>query len=515
MTTALPPPQPLDRYTTMGDLTGNVRRMLKRSLLTIGVILTFSTLYLAYAGSPGTVSFGLMSAGVLIALVVWANHAIGVPLLPMIAVQQFVVCAVPILTGHEIVSAYPREFVTRAGLEILVFSGSLVACWRMGMQLFTPSSPLAYALVGVDREGVAGLGRLGFGLVLASTAFLVLQSLNLITFVFQLLPAGSYAVVAATIAATSACGFFLLSMIVGSGELSAGSRTMFWVLMAANCLISASSLLLSAAFMIVASVVIGLFWSAGRLPWRFIILTMVTLSFFNTGKYAMRERYWHQEEDETPLTSSLLDLPGFYFDWIQSSIDSFTAVPDESRGPTKARLGKHGEQGLFERLNNLQNILYVMDSIEEHHVAPLNGETYSIIPPLLIPRVFWSNKPRTHEGQILLNVHFGRQLAESTFTTYVAWGLLAEAYGNFGPIKGVLFLGIFMGVFFAWAENFTTKKPLLSTEGFVAFAVFLGLANSYEMVASVMITSIFQSLVPIVAACVPFVRQKVVVRPSA
>jgi len=115
----------------------------------------------------------------------------------------------------------------------------------------------------------------------------------------------------------------------------------------------------------------------------------------------------------------------------------------------------------------------------------------------------------------MLNVHFGRQVSEQTFTTYVAWGLLAEAYGNFGPIKGVLFLGLFLGIVFAWAENFTTRKPLLSTEGFLAFAVFLGLANSYEMAASVMITSIFQSLVPVAVACVPFVRQKVVVRPSA
>jgi hypothetical protein len=515
MNTPLARAQPLDRYTTMGELTGNVCRMLKRAHLTIGATLVAGTVYLAFSGSPGALAFGLMSAGVYLALVVWANHAIGMPLLPMIAVQQFAVCGLPILTGHEIVTAYPREFVTKAGLEVMVFSASLVTCWRVGMQLFTPSPPLAYALVGVDREGVAGLGRLGFGLVGASTAFLVLQSLDLITFVFQLLPAGSYPVISATIAATSACGFFLLSMIVGSGELSASSRTMFWILMAANCLISASSLLLSTAFIVIASVVIGLFWSTGRIPWRFIILTMVTLSFFNTGKYAMRERYWNQEEDQAPLTPGLLDMPEFYLEWAQSGLDSFAALPDESQGSSKAQRGKHSEQGLFERLNNLQNILYVMDSMEVDHVTPLDGATYSLIPPLLIPRILWPNKPRTHEGQVMLNVHFGRQLLDSTFKTYVAWGLLAEAYGNFGAIKGVIFLGAFMGLFFAWVENFTTRKPLLSTEGFLAFVVFLGVANSYEMVASVMVTSIFQSLVPVIAACAPFVRQKVVVRPSA
>jgi len=67
-----------------------------------------------------------------------------------------------------------------------------------------------------------------------------------------------------------------------------------------------------------------------------------------------------------------------------------------------------------------------------------------------------------------------------------------------------------MGFIFAWIEQFTAKKLVISIEGFVAFTVFLSMANSFELVASVLITSIEQSIIPIVAATAPFARRVIV-----
>lgn len=509
--------QPIDRYTTMGDLTQKARRFIRRALVPSGVILLAATAYLWNSGSAGALAFGLMSIGTIFALAVWTTAAKGVPLMPVIVVQQFLISALPIISNHEIVTTYPQAFVTKAGIEVMVFCCSLAIFWRLGMQSFAPGSAAAYVLVGVERNGMAGLSRLGFSLVLAATAFLALQDLNLIDVVLQFLPNGVYPILGAVIAAASACGFFLLAMITGSGEMTPTQRTLFWLMMAINCLISASSLLLSSVAVVVSSVAIGFFWSTGRIPWRFLVLMAVMISFLNSGKYEMRERYWHGEDEDPsgPAAISLGDMPGFYAEWVQCSVSSLTGVTTVPAGTRGSSQVNSTDQGLLQRLNNLQNILFVIDAMETNHVTPLNGETYAIIPPLLVPRILWPSKPRTHEGQVRLNVHFGRQLLDSTFTTYIAWGLLAEAYGNFGPIKGVILLGGFLGLFFAWSENFTARKPLFSTEGFVTFAVFMGLANSYEMVASVMITSIFQSLIPVIAACAPFVRKQVVVRPRA
>ena len=155
----------------------------------------------------------------------------------------------------------------------------------------------------------------------------------------------------------------------------------------------------------------------------------------------------------------------------------------------------------------------MINAVKAENIPILKGATYTVIPALFIPRILWPDKPRTHEGQVLLNVHFGRQDLISTYSTYVAWGLLPEAYGNFGPFAGAIILGAVLGLGFAWVECATARKLVISLEGFVAFSVFLNLANAFEMVSSVLVTSIFQSLVPIVVACAPFVRRMRTGRP--
>jgi hypothetical protein len=71
----------------------------------------------------------------------------------------------------------------------------------------------------------------------------------------------------------------------------------------------------------------------------------------------------------------------------------------------------------------------------------------------------------------------------------------------------------FWGLFFAWIENATARKTVLSVEGFVGFAFFLSMASSFEMVSTTLVTSQFQAMVPIIAACAPFARYMVVKRP--
>ena len=420
MTTALPSATLLDRFTTMGDLTGNVSRILQRFLMLITVALTLEILVLFYAGSPGALAFSLIAVGSVIALATWATSPRGLPLLPMIILQSLIIYGLPIASWHQNIVDYPKNDLNRAGLEILIFSLATVFSWKLAMQVMTPSRAHAYTLVGVDREGIGGLSRIGFGLVALSTLYLVLQSLGQTDFILELLPSGSYPVIFAAVSAASFCGFFLLALILGAGGMPYLARMAFWGLLIANCVISASGFLLSGASGVLASVAIGLFWSSGGIPWRFVILTAALVSFFNSGKYAMRERYWESAEQEVALPSGLTALPEIYTEWYQASTDAVfggESDPASARGPANK---KPKQQGLFERLNNLQNILYVIDAMDAGHIPALGGSTYTLIPPLLVPRILWPDKPRTHEGQVMLNVHFGRQDLQSTFKTYVA-----------------------------------------------------------------------------------------------
>jgi hypothetical protein len=256
-------------------------------------------------------------------------------------------------------------------------------------------------------------------------------------------------------------------------------------------------------------------WSSGRLPWRFFLLVTAILAFLNAGKFEMRERYWFNED--SPSNLSLADAPRTYLEWSEASINMLTGSNLQTPSaliPRKQSEEESGGQRLISRINNLQNLLYVMDATTTLHISPLGGDTYTIIPKLLIPRILWPEKPRTHEGQVMLNVHFGRQDENASQRAYIAWGLLAEAYGNFGAFIGSVVLGAVLGFFCAWVENLTARKLVLSLEGFLSFSLFVGVANSFEMVASVLVTSVFQSFIPIFLACWPFVERQSSKRPA-
>lgn len=511
MNARLPDPG-LDRLAEIGALALSVRRLIARILLPLTTVLALVTLGLWFKQHPGTLCFGLVSAGTLAVLQLWRLHGVGLPILPMLAFQILLAYGLPVVVSNDSVMGYPEAYMTRAGMEILTFCCAMAAAWRFGLHVFTHSSRVCYALQGFEDKSPRRLSQLGFGLSVGATLFLLLRSAGVLEVFFRMLPAGTNSIVTVVVAGASACGFFLGAMMVGKGSLSRLQRVIFWVMFALNCYISASGFLLSTTTTVVFSVLIGLFWGTGRVPWRFLTLVIGLLAFFNAGKTEMRERYWRQTASDRSPQIAFTEMLSVYHEWTITSYEALSGAEDtrhraSAHSLTTAGAATKSGQSLFDRINNLQNILFVIASMERDQRPPLDGATYSLIPPLLLPRILWPDKPRTHEGQVLLNVHFGRQDLNSTFQTYVAWGLQAEAYGNFGPLKGNILLGLVIGLLFAGVERYISRKLLLSMEGFLGFTLFLGMANSYEMVASVLVTSIFQSFFPVLIASRPFVER--------
>lgn len=504
----------LDRYTDIGALSSKVRAVIKRLILPLAIILASESLYLIASSRPGSGALALISAGTFLCLYVWSRGGIGLPLMPMIAIQTLVIYGVPIIASHDVILAYPPSFVSNAGLEVLVFGVAMSLAWSFGMKTFRPSPPICFALHQFNRAGVKGWARLGFGMIGFATGFIVLQDLDLLGSFFLILPSGAYPIATALLSVMSACGFFLVSLVIGGREATTIDRVLFWSLLVGNALISALDFLLATAAANLITVAIGLFWSRGRIPWKYLTLAMLALSFLNTGKATMRARYW--VDDYSPRTGfSLEQLPACYLEWAQASYDAILENHSNKLStPGNAADQANKNQTLLDRVDNLQNLLFVIDAIQTYHIRPLRGATYMLIPPLLVPRVLWPDKPRSHEGQVLLNVHFGRQDLDSTFTTYIAWGLLPEAYGNFGPIAGAIILGCALGLFFAWIENISVRKLIVSMEGFLLISLLMNLMNSFEMVASILVTSTFQSMMVIVLASAPFVRRTIVKRPT-
>jgi hypothetical protein len=501
---------PLNRYTEISELSGKVRNVIKRIRIPLIVALAAEWIYLVFIGRPGAEAFALIGVGTSISLSLWPSRAVGLPLLPMMVIQSLIIYGVPIAVGHEIITTYPPGFVTAAGFEVMVFDLVLGLAWIAGMRMFRPAPPVSYVLQEFNRDGIKGWARLGFGLISLATGFQVLQGMNLADGLFALLPGGSNSIIYALVSVVSACGFFLASMMIGGKRASLLEKIIFWAILVLNGMISAQDFILASAAANLITVAVGFFWSDGRVPWRYLVIAMTALSFLNMGKTTMRERHWGNAYE--PATQrSFLQLPAYYAEWINVSLDALIENNLEAKhGSDSTASTANKNQTLLDRIDNLQNLLFVIDAIETDHVAPLHGQTYAIIPPLLVPRIFWPDKPRSHEGQVLLNVHFGRQDLNSTLETYIAWGLLPEAYGNFGAITGSIVLGLVLGLLFAWIENYTSRKLVMSTEGFLSLSLLMNMMNSFEMVASVLVTATFQSFIIIIAASMPFVRRTVI-----
>lgn len=515
--TALPDPvtqlksksPPLTTDTTIGVLAERTRTASKKALPALASVLAVWVSYEILAGRPGAWACALICFGTCFSLAIWNISSIGLPVLPALLGQNLLVYGLPLAVGKEYLNTYPERTLVDAGVEVLVFDLAMVLAWKIGMRVFRPSQPVCYALREFNKGGLAGWSKLGMVIIVVTDVLQTLERANLMGGLYDILPSGATSILGALYAAATSCGFFLVSASAGRTNATVLGRATFWALLVISCLVSSSEFLLYGAAASLFTVAIGFFWSRGRIPWAYLISVSLILSFFNSGKTEIRARYWNNQ-DEATMSVPISKMPDVYLEWIRLSYNAVTMGSPSGEEDTISVGPKRDEgQALTSRIDNIQNLLFVIDAVESDHIRTLDGATYAIIPRLLVPRVLWPDKPRTHEGQIMLNVHFGRQGLEDTLSTYIAWGLLPEAYGNFGPILGALLLGGFLGVFCAWLENFSKNKLVMSVEGFMSLSLLISIMNSFEMVASVLVTSIFQSMMIILAASLPFVQRTV------
>jgi hypothetical protein len=498
-------PKPsFDTQTTFGELASRTARMLKHGRWHILVTLILATLWIGWNGQPGLFAFIALAAGAFLILSMWQRLGRGVPVLPMLALQTLVTYGVPIVANNASMQNASAETLLRCGIELFLFQIALAASWYLCRQLIPPAAPTAWSINLLVREQTQGLTRLGFWLAGGSTAYEVASGMGWTASFISSLPAGSNSILVAITSAAAMAGFFVLGLSAAGGHLTQQQRGVMWALFLTRSLVATLSLLLSVPIMGIAALATGLLWGGARFPWRFLGISLCVLAFLNLGKADMRTRYWPQADNDTPPPASTVsDIPDRYAEWAQLSLARLNPAREVGYTTAKER------QTLLDRIDNLQNLIFVVQAVEGNRIPTLDGATYWLIPPLLVPRFLWPEKPRAHEGQALLNVHFGRQIEEDTYKTYIAWGLIPEAYGNFGAWWGSLFLGGLLGSFAAWLEMRTANKPVFSLEGFLTIALLLGLAVSSEMVASVLITSQFQQLVLIICAAAPFVRRTV------
>jgi hypothetical protein len=233
-------------------------------------------------------------------------------------------------------------------------------------------------------------------------------------------------------------------------------------------------LILASTFAAAAYVIGG-----GRIPWKSAVILVGLFTILHAGKSAMRDEYWEYAEVNKPI--QIYEYPAFLAKWIDYGLDILTSPPREDTPWT-----------LAQRMSVIPLLLKVQAETPE--VRPyLNGETYAVIPGLLIPRMFNPKKLNTHEGAHLLSIHYGLQTREATETSTIAWGPLIESYANFGTL-GVIVLAVLIGAVYGAVAKCATGVPILSLRMLVAI-VFAAMALQVEWTAGMYVAALLQSLV--------------------
>jgi len=429
-------------------------------------------------------SLGAVMVGAAALLPVWlwmAGRVIGLPLFPVYAATHVGTYALPLLYEHPIVSLFPadNQLIGAATVTGFLLLGT-VTWYLIGHGTSTPvTTCLLLNPANADTFFLVAIA--------GGTLFSVATTANWLS-----MDPGLFAIVRAVALALGALGCFALSYRLGRGELTPARALLFRVLIAALIFSNVPSLLLITAMSVIVVAALGYTLGARRFPWLLCLLSVLAFVFLHAGKGDMRAIYWKEDEDPTIQP---LNYPSFLAEWIRRSAANIAAGRSET--------GEEG-QTLLQRASLMQLLLYEQVMTPDE-VSYMNGETYAIIPALLIPRIFNPTKIASHEGTYLLNIHYGFQTREATATTTIGFGLLNESYANFG-YAGVALLAVVLGAYYAAVSRWAQRAPVLSFRSLFAILV-ASYAFQTEFAAGVYVSALFQSTCALLGVAALFMRR--------
>jgi len=461
------------------------------SFRAVNIRQTASLLYVVAVGmlaaSPFAVdpiAYMCVTIPVLLAPFLWVSSgAFGIPVLPVISALSYVYYALPLLAGGTL-AVYRSEDLVWAALSVGLFlTASALAAWPfLGDGRGRNKPPTAARAPGGAQfirtrslNNLAGndeLYRLIFiGLVAGNLYYLLLLSGTagyLGTFI------GVVRSVAVTLGSL-AC--YLIGFARGSGLLS-GQR---WVAALAGFLLltvlSMSGLFLVTGAVNIAAAVLGYVLAAKRIPWITLGFAFAILSILNAGKLNVRSEYWARDS-QSLRNASVLQVPGMLVDWFAAGIS--------------APVSRRSEQNpsLLERTSLLHMVLAVQEATPR--IVPyLDGGTYALLPSMLMPRFLEPDKMESQAGLNLLSVRYGRQRAEDTAKTTLGWGMVAEAYANYGN-PAVIAVGVIFGALCGFLMRLSATAAPLSLAMLMAIASTLALCN-LELDVSSLAVSMLQT----------------------
>lgn len=391
----------------------------------------------------------------------------GMPVLPVVSALSLVYYATPILRGEIPAN---DDVVLKAAASISAF---LLASAAVYLLLLTAASRRAARVVARPLEGrlvvkLAFLGMAG-GIVFFVALFsgLLDQFGNLVSIVRAV--ALAFTVVAC--------------YLIGSARASGLLNSFEWAFAIAGLVaifnLSVSGLFLVGGVMNMLAFMLGYVVTARRIPWFAAIVIFLVISVLQAGKLDIRRKYWFHSQSVTGSVS----IPGRLVDWFEEGVASL--------------ISGRSQVDVLQRASLFQMVVAVQETTPS--VLPyLEGETYAMLPAMLVPRFINHSKPNSQAVLNLLGVRYGFQNQRSTVSTTIGWGLVAEAWANDG-FWAVLAVGFVFGGLcgiVTWVSSGAPVTSLRMLSAIVVTAVLLDI----EADLSYLLVTIFQSVIAVIIA---------------
>ncbi len=421
-------------------------------------------------------TLAMLSLGVIPTLQWLARNDTGYPIVELLLLTTVPFYAIPALTSHEGLVRFPEAVLLKASLVVIAFQ---LACitgsrWVSRVQRGTGTASLNSRW----QEEILPESRMTFTAYTATfnTVWLVIDGFT------DIVPRDLSGTLRAIFTGVSIISIFIQARLWGDGRLQLGQKVFFWVNLLIQITLTLVSLLLINGIGLLFTALIGYFTTARRVPWVPIVLLLPLIAILHNGKTAMRNIYWNEGIPEQKAAS----LPSYFSQWLSLGVQS-NAVSEADASPALTH-------NLLKRASLFQIVCVAVDTIPDR--APfLDGQSYTIVPAQVIPRFLWPEKPSPHRSVSLMSVQLGLLTQEETETTSIGFGMLTEAYANFGYI-GTVVLGITLGSLFRLLSLHTMNSPTFSPAGLVRTLALVWCINA-ETTMAVWTSSFYQACIAI------------------
>ena len=371
--------------------------------------------------------------------------------------------AIPLLSGHEQLALYSDDNITAAAFAILLYQtiANLVFAATRGLPKRSPTWTEEVLSRNITDY-------LGYGMAI-TTAYTIISLFT------TWIPSDLNSVIRAACYGVGIISTFIQSRMWGEGTLPQYRKGIFLLQIALQVLFSWTALFLIGGLSILILALLGYVSGGKKIPVLAILVVLPFLALLHNGKSVMRDKYW---EGRAPMPT-IAEVPAFYSEWIGYGLDS-----DQSQS------NKRDTSKLLDR-TSLFHILCLVVSYTPERQPYLNGETYAEVPGQFIPSFFWKEKPPAHVATNRLSVYYGLQRAEDTAKTTIAFGLLTEAYANFGYIGIALLAAVFAFCFKIFGD-WTAHSPMLSYPGLVLI-VLMAWSFQAELTLAAWLSSLYQA----------------------